>query len=638
MQGKKYILGINLPLKSRCHEAGVALIDLDGNILYAANEERFSRKKLDGDFPELSISNMLEFTGISREDIIFAAIPSLAKHKKKYRFLEFLLKERLTHLFKPTTYKSIYKLFAAEKNAAQVKGQNQKKEFVMRYYWRDFLQDSFPKARIVEVDHHLAHAAGAYFTSPWDDALIVTCDGAGNLLSSIIAKGKKDKIKIIDKSFVPHSLGSFWGSVTKVCGFQSGTRHGGKVTGLAASGDASKHIDKIRQVIWADGMKIKIREDLFFDSSKLIPDWNSYMPEKLKEYLDNPTREDLAAAAQLRLEEVMTEIVKNANKKTTFSKVVLAGGVFANVLLNQKILELPFVEDIYVFPAMSDGGLALGSALQFLADLYRVNYNSAILTPPLEKGAGGILDGNNDRTFTKTLFLPRPLKSVYLGPSYTDEAIEKALAENNIKYRKMTAPAQEVAELIHKDKVIALYQNRMEYGPRALGSRSIIYAPKDPEVNNWLNKKLNRSEFMPFAPVTLKEHIKENYFLRCHSRGGGNPVRIEIPENPLAAKYMTVTYHCTDKMKKDAPACVHLDGTARPQVISREQNPYYYDIISEYYKLSNIPTVINTSFNMHEEPIVCSPQDAIRAFLDSGLDYLVMENYLCSWEENQGKN
>jgi len=161
----------------------------------------------------------------------------------------------------------------------------------------------------------------------------------------------------------------------------------------------------------------------------------------------------------------------------------------------------------------------------------------------------------------------------------------------------------------------------MEYGPRALGNRSIIYAPIDPTVNQWLNKKLNRSEFMPFAPVTMIEHIKENY--------------IDIVADPIAAKFMTITYQCSDRMKRQAPACVHLDGTARPQVIKREDNPVYYDIINEYYKLSGIPSLINTSFNMHEEPIVASPTDAIRAFLDSGIDYLVMEDYLANFEDNR---
>jgi carbamoyltransferase len=389
-------------------------------------------------------------------------------------------------------------------------------------------------------------------------------------------------------------LGTFWGSITKVCGFKSGTRHGGKVTGLAASGNPDKLIDKFRHVIRCDGMRIKAKSEFFFDPKTLIPDWGSYEPELMKKYIGEATREDVAAAAQKRLEEVVVEMVKNALKVIKCDKIVLAGGVFANVLLNQKILAIDGIDDIFIFPAMSDGGLTLGSAFYQLAE---------------------VKNKNNDK------FLPKAIGNVYFGPNYTNAEIETALAELNLKYTKMTNPAKELAKLIYDNKIIALFTGRMEYGPRALGNRSIIYAPIDPTANDWLNKRLNRSEFMPFAPVTMIENIKENY--------------IGIVDNPLAAKYMTITYHCTDKMNKDAPACVHIDGTARPQVITRGDNPYYYDIIDEYYKLSGIPTLINTSFNMHEEPIVASPKDAIRAFLDAGLDYLVMEDYLVSYEENK---
>ena len=591
---KKYILGINLPIKARCHESGVALIDKEGNVIFAASEERFSRKKLDGDFPVLSIEKMLEFTGVKREDIEYVVVPAINNIGKIFRFAEFIFKERLGHLFKPGTYKVFYKLFLSEKNASKIKDQEGEGEFKMKYFWKDFIKQNFPKARIAKIDHHIAHAGGAYFTSPWEKALIVTMDGAGNFLSSIVAVGKSGKIKKIAKTFIPHSAGVFWGSVTKVCGFKSGTRHGGKVTGLAASGDSNKLIDKFRQVIKREGLRLKAKEELFFDATKLIPDWGNYEPERLKNFLGESTREDVAAGAQKRLEEVAVELISNALNKTGMNKVVLAGGVFANVLLNQKIRQLPKVDDMYVFPAMSDGGLALGAALSFLSKLKR------------KEGVK---------------LLPKSFGMVYFGPSYSDNEIKEDLARNKIVYKKMVEPVKEVSKLIFENKIVAFYTGRMEYGPRALGNRSIIYAPIDPTANDWLNKKLNRSEFMPFAPVTIIEHIKENY--------------IGITDDPLAAKYMTATYNCAEKMKKEAPACVHLDGTARPQVIRREDNPYYYDIINEYYKLSGIPTLINTSFNMHEEPIVASPEDAIRAFLDSGIDYLVMENYLCGIEDNK---
>ncbi len=589
----KYIVGINLPIKSRVHESGVALIDMEGNVLFAANEERFSREKLDGDFPEKSVVKMFEFTGVKKEDVQYVVVPSLDDFRKVRRVAEFILRERFGYIFGLKFVVNYFKGKFAKKNDDKPK---EKFVFEMKYFWRDFIKSNFPNAEIVRIDHHNAHLGGAYFASPWEEALVVSLDGAGNLLSSVVAEGVDGVIKTIDKTFVPNSAGSFWGSVTKLCVFKSGTRHGGKVTGLAARGNPDLLRDKFNSILKCEGTRLFLDGSLFFDDNSLVPNWNSYKPEKLREFIGEASREDIAAAAQEVLEKVVLELVKNSLKKTKARKVVLAGGVFANVLLNQKIMELEEVDDIFVFPAMSDGGLGLGAAFYQLARLKK------------QKGEK---------------FLPKFIKNVYLGPVYSADEIKKSLDEHGLKYRKMEKPAKEIADLIFDNKIIAFYHGRMEYGPRALGSRSIIYAPIDPTANDWLNKKLNRSEFMPFAPVTMKEHIKENY--------------LDIVDDPIAAKFMTVTYNCTDKMKKDAPACVHVDGTARPQVISREDNSYYYDIISEYYKLSAIPTIINTSFNMHEEPIVASPEDAIRAFLDSGVDYLVMEDYLCSFEENKDK-
>lgn len=590
---KQYIVGLNLPMRSRCHESGVALLDFEGNILFAMNEERLSRKKLDGDFPEKSIAALFQYTAIRPEDVILVAVPTLTLWQKFIRFAQFLWRERLGRIFRFSTWRAVWKIVVKERNAAKVINQEQG-EFVMRYYWRDFIRKHFPKARIVEVDHHLSHAASAYYTSPWSEALILTMDGAGNLLSSVVGYGQGGELKIVDKTFVPHSAGTFWGSITKTCGFASGTRHGGKVTGLAAYGNPAKLLEKMRQVLAVTDLRLAAKEEIFFDPSRLVPSWNSYEPERMKEFLGEAVREDIAAAAQRRLEEVATDLVRNARKKVPYNRIVAAGGVFANVLMNQKILELPEIEDIFIFPAMSDGGIALGAALYTLAK---------------EKKRQG------------TRLLPKSIGKVYLGPSYAEDEVQRYLDGINAQFRREENLPKKLAALIYQGKVVALFQGRMEYGPRALGNRSILYAPTDPAVNDWLNKQLRRSEFMPFAPVTLHEHTKDSY--------------LGIDENALAAQYMTITYQCTEKMKREAPACVHRDGTARPQVIRREDNPLYYDIIKEYYKLSGIPTLINTSFNMHEEPIVCTPADAVRAFLQAQLDYLALEGFLLSFHDNK---
>ena len=291
---------------------------------------------------------------------------------------------------------------------------------------------------------------------------------------------------------------------------------------------------------------------------------------------------DVAAAAQKRFEDVLVDYVRHAVRETGRSTVVMAGGCFANVVLNQKILQLPEVSRIYVHPAMNDQGISMGAGLAHLAER-----------------EGGVTN--------------EPLHTVFLGPSYTEEEIGLALEAHGLPYERPESMPNTAAKALAERKVIARYDGRLEYGPRALGNRTIMYPTDDRSVNDWLNKRLRRTEFMPFAPVTLSEHAAECY----RNYEGGE----------LAWRYMTVTFEVTEAVRKRSPGIVHLDGTARPQVIHREDNPGYYDIIRGYHELTGTPTVINTSFNMHGEPIVCTPDDALRAFTASGLDHLILGPY-----------
>jgi len=268
-------------------------------------------------------------------------------------------------------------------------------------------------------------------------------------------------------------------------------------------------------------------------------------------------------------------------KKTGIRNLVLSGGVVANVKLNQRLRELPGVDGIFVHPNMGDGGCGTGAALlEFQGE------------PALRERLG----------------------HVFFGPAFSEREIREALDRAQLPFTHYPAIEPKVAMLIAAGKVVARFDGRMEYGPRALGNRSILYHAKEPAVNQWLNQRLGRTEFMPFAPATLASKRHDCY--------------VDVAGCEYAAEFMTLTFDCTDSMKRDSPAAVHVDGTARPQLVTEHSNPGFHRILTEYYKLTGIPTVINTSFNMHEEPIVCSPDDAIRAFLQGNLDYLAIGPFL----------
>jgi carbamoyltransferase len=263
--------------------------------------------------------------------------------------------------------------------------------------------------------------------------------------------------------------------------------------------------------------------------------------------------------------------------------------VVANVKLNQRLKEIAGVETIFIHPNMGDGGCGTGAALlEFEGDQH----------------------------------LKQPLKDVYLGPSYTADEIAEALQRASLPFDRYTPIEPKIAGLIAAGHVVARFNGRMEYGPRALGNRSILYHAKEPEVNQWLNQRLGRTEFMPFAPATLSDARHE-----CYKNVDGGE---------YAAQFMTLTFDCTEDMKRTSPAAVHVDGTARPQLVTETSNPSFHAILTEYRKLTGIPSVINTSFNMHEEPIVCSPDDAIRAFLQGNLDYLAIGDFLVAHPTHRG--
>jgi carbamoyltransferase len=295
----------------------------------------------------------------------------------------------------------------------------------------------------------------------------------------------------------------------------------------------------------------------------------------------------VAAAYQCVLEDVTRRAVAHWLKATVQTRVVVSGGVHANVKLNQRIRELPGVEALFVYPNMGDGGCGTGAAM---------------------------LAFGHDR-------MPRcGFDTVYFGPDYSDAEVRAALDRAGLRYERCDDVEDRVADLLAAGAVVGRFAGRMEYGPRALGNRSVLYPATDPAVNQWLNAQLGRTEFMPFAPACLAEAAPRLFR--------------NLSGCEKAAEFMTITFDCTDEMTRHSPAAVHVDGTARPQLVTERSNPGFHRLLSAYAARTGIPVVINTSFNLHEEPIVCSPDDAVRAFLAGNLDYLAAGPFLARGKTN----
>jgi carbamoyltransferase len=424
------------------------------------------------------------------------------------------------------------------------------------------------------IEHHTAHAASAYYGSGWDRCYVVTADGWGEDASATVWESVNGVGRRIGLTYTFDSLGYFYGSVTKALGFRP-HRHEGKVLGLAAYCTAPKSYPEIARMV--ECLPDELRFVGCMENGLYRP---HYENPRLEQYVARFPREDVAAAVQTRLEEVVTRLIDALPGENI--KIALAGGIFANVKLNQRVAERPHVGDVYVFPNMGDGGLSVGAA-------WHIHHQ---------------LTGARPEAFDGPL----------LGNEIGEDEIERELQSGGLAFTRQNDLAGKVAELLAGMNVVIRVGGRMEYGPRALGNRSILSHASDPSINDWLNKRLQRSEFMPFAPMTLAEHADDCYVNAGKARA--------------AARFMTITYDCKPAMKAASPAAVHIDGTARPQIVDAAAYPEMHAILSRYRDLTGAASVINTSYNMHEEPIVCSGNDAIRAFKQSGLPYMALGNYL----------
>ena len=575
------ILGV-----SSQHDAGAAVL-VNGRVVAAVNEERLNREKLFWGIPRLAIGEVLRVVGIPLGALDAVAYANLMGGMP-FEDIAATELEPITRWFRRCSEVGIGTLVGGTQlGICFVRAVYPHIPHVnrMRVDTVAFLRGGLGfTGEIVPHDHHRCHAASAYCSSGWDRCTVVTMDAAGDGYCSRVYVGRGGRLIPVHQVPFYHSIASYYGYATHLCGFREG-RHEGKVTGLAAYGNADRTAQVFTHLIAYDSRKFQ------------HVNRGGYMMgaiRRLRRRLGDASREDIAAGAQRHLEEQTLPYIRDAVRRTGETRVALAGGLFANVKLNQRIRELPEVTGIWIHPHMGDGGLAVGAALALWAE-------RAPTGPP--KG-----DGWSD---------------VYLGPAWTPAEVERALAETpGVRWRREPDAEGEIARLLAAGKVVARFAGRMEYGPRALGNRSILYQATDPTVNDWLNKQLRRTEFMPFAPVLLVEDASQ-YLKDFDGRSS------------YAAEFMTITYEVTDRCRREAPAIVHIDGTARPQVVTESSNPPLRRILEHYKALTGLAVLINTSFNMHEEPIVCSPQDALRAFQDGRLDVLALEDCLVEREEGR---
>ncbi len=558
-----------------------AAILKNGQILSAIAEERLCRMKMASGMPRQAIHQVLADSGISAREVDVVAVAQKvsvfepepvpwngwfdSKHEGQPRPFE-----KISGALAPVAG---YIPFAQ-------KAHHQIKDLLSRRRLAqipELLEKEYAiTAPVKYYDHHHCHATSAYFTSNYKKALVLTLDGGGDGLSGSVYRGDEGRLTRLAVVDSFNSLGNFYSYITHLCGFKAES-HEGKITGLAALGKPV-YVDILREFVsYEDPGQIRYAVPMYHLSAL------KQIANRLPVEFD---KADLAASVQLLLEEIGIEFIRFWLRKTGIRSIAVAGDVFSNVKFNQRVHELNEVDDFFVHPAMDDSGLAVGGAFAALAE---------------EKG-------------TDPKRLLQPLNDVYFGTQYGDDEIRASIEAFGFDASYEANITDVVARLLAEGSVVARFIGRMEYGPRALGHRSILYQTTDPSINDWLNAHLLRTEFMPFAPATLQEYADECFEGLDGARD--------------SARFMTVTFNCTEKMRALSPGVVHVDGTARPQILDPETAPDLYQIAKAHHKLTGIPSLINTSFNMHGEPIVCSPEDALRSFKEGKLDYLAIGNWL----------
>ena len=601
---KEIILGIS----AYYHDSAAALL-IDGDIFAAAHEERFTRKKQDPSFPINACRFVLNQAGITLDDVT-----AVAFYDKPYIKFERLLETY--HAFAPKGLKSF--------NSAIPVWIKEK------LFMKDMLRTELAKlgGRIPKLyfpEHHLSHAASAFYPSPFEDAAIVTLDGVGEWGTLTICHGKGNKITVLKELDFPHSIGLFYTAFTYYCGFKVNSGEY-KLMGLAPYGNKNAEETKEIKCKILENM-IDLREDGsfllnmdYFDYATGLSMTNDAKWEKLFGFPRRKSESELnqhymnmAYAIQEITEEMVLKLAETAKELTKSENIVLAGGVALNCVANGKLLRTKMFKGLWVQPASGDAGGSLGAAMA-------VHYISF----------------GHERT---SIEKRDSMKGAYLGPEFSDRDIENVARRYDAKYKKFddfSELCEKTADLLNNDTVIGWFQGRMEFGPRALGNRSILGDPRCPEMQKKLNLKIKyREGFRPFAPSVLEEDISTFFDIDTISPYMllVAPV-LESRRTKLPEKYEELPlYERLYFLRSDVPSITHIDFSARIQSVSRETNPKYWQLINTFKQKTGYGIVVNTSFNVRGEPIVCSPDDAYRCFMRTEMDYLVMGNYLFDKKE-----
>jgi carbamoyltransferase len=598
-----HILGIS----AYYHDSAACLLR-DGRIVAAAQEERFTRKKHDAAFPRQAVAYCLREAGIG-----IAQVEHVAFYEKPLVKFDRLLETTMAVAprgFRP--FLMAMPLWLGEK------------------LWQsDLIQDELgTETDVLFGNHHESHAASAFYPSPFEEAAVLTIDGVGEWTTSSIGIGRGHGLTLLKETEFPHSVGLLYSAFTYFTGF---TVNEGeyKVMGLAPYGEP-KYVRTIRDhlVAIADDGSIRLNLENFDFCHSLTMTGAGF--ERLfggpRRSPDQPVTQremDLARSLQVVTEEIMLRMARTAHRETGLDRLCLAGGVALNCVGNGRILrEGPF-RHVWIQPASGDAGGALGVAL---AIWHR--YLGRPRSSAERRGAWSV----PARGQTMPAYADE-MQGALLGPAFSDADVSRWMAERGVAGDRVSPadlPAR-VAELLAAEKVIGLFQGRMEFGPRALGARSIIADARSATMQSVLNLKIKfRESFRPFAPAVLREHVDEwfelntdsPYMLLVADVAGPRRVRTsEADEGRWGIDKLNV-------VRSEIPAVTHVDYSARIQTVRRETNPIYYDIIAAFYRLTGCPVIVNTSFNVKDEPIVCTPDDAYACFMKTNMDVLVIENFI----------